>query len=237
MLILEGFQGRKKSTGFRALAGEKWFSDAQLVIGDKDGMMLIQKVWIHELPEMHTYRKAEADLMKSFLSRQVDEFREPYGRVIVERPRGVVFVGTTNESKYLKDPTGNRRFWPVAGKKVAVSWIKANRDQLWAEAVMAYKGGEQWWLEEEAEEAAVVEQGKRMELDPWEDSLAGYLDRSESEVVASGELLHMALEMRNPTSMDARRLAAVMRRLGWAGPKKVFLNKKQVNGFSKVVSG
>lgn len=232
MLILEGFQGRKKSTGFRALAGDKWFSDAQLVIGDKDGMMLIQKVWIHELPEMHTHRKAEADLMKSFMSRQTDEYREPFGRVIVERPRGVVFVGTTNESKYLKDPTGNRRFWPVAGSKVNVGWIKANRDQLWAEAKVAFDLGEPWWLEEEEEEGAVIEQSKRLELDPWEDALSGYLARQSSRVVASGELLHMALEMKNPTSMDARRLAGVMRRLGWVGPRKVSVNKRQVSGFT-----
>lgn len=231
MLILEGFQGTKKSSGFRALAGEKWFSDAQLIIGDKDGMLLIQKVWIHELPEMHTYRKAEADLMKSFLSRQTDEFREPYGRVVVERPRGVVFVGTTNESKYLKDPTGNRRFWPVAGTKVAVKWIRDNRDQLWAEAKAAFDSGEKWWLEDIEEDVAKAEQGKRMEADPWEDTLIGYLDRSDSEVVSSGELLNMALELKNPSTADARRLAAAMRKLGWEGPRKVSINKSQVNGF------
>src|SRR6185436_3179557 len=91
--------------------------------------------WIVEASDLAGKRKSEIEQLKAMLSRQVDgPARLAYAHFPVERPRQFIIIGTTNSPAYLTDPTGGRRFWPIEVQAFRLDWIKANRDQLWAEA-------------------------------------------------------------------------------------------------------
>lgn len=144
-LVLEGKQGRMKSSALRALAGE-WFSDTELDLAHKDAMSAIRGHWLHEFGEMGSIARTESMRQKSFLSRQVDEFRPSYGRREIRCPRQLVFAGTTNEWQWNKDPTGGRRFWPVTiPDEIDVPGLEACRDQLLAEAYALAMADERYW--------------------------------------------------------------------------------------------
>jgi predicted P-loop ATPase len=146
VLILAGPQGARKSTSFRKLAGDDWFSDTALDIRNKDSFQTIRGVWIYELAELAATRPRDAETVKAFLSAETDRYRPPYARNPVNSHRQVVFVGTTNEASFLSDPTGARRFHPVTVGKIDLEAIERDRSMLWAEAVAAWKAGERWWL-------------------------------------------------------------------------------------------
>lgn len=156
VLILESVQGIGKTSAFRIL-GAQWATDSAVSVEDKDASMMAASTWIIELGELDTLRKADSSAVKSFLTRRVERFRPPYGRVIENMPRRCVFVGSTNKDEYLTDPTGNRRYWPIACSDADIERdaLSKARDQLWAEAVVAYKKGEAWWFDRSA--AAMVE--------------------------------------------------------------------------------
>lgn len=146
VVVLQGNQGVGKSKSLKALAGG-FFSDEAVNIHDKDSKALASKFWIIELAELVSLRRSEAEAMKSFISRAEDTFRAPYARTNSTQPRRCVFVGTTNEDEYLKDVTGNRRFWPVKVSKVDNEALIRDRDQLWAEALVRYRTGEKFYFE------------------------------------------------------------------------------------------
>jgi putative DNA primase/helicase len=134
VLVLEGKQGIKKSTSFRVLA-EDWYAEITTNPNNKDFFMLMQGKTIVEFSEGELQDKASDKLLKSIITTQIDAFRSPYGREIEERPRRCVFAMTTNDAKYLKDSTGNRRWLPVSCVgEVNIDWLKENREQLYAEA-------------------------------------------------------------------------------------------------------
>ncbi|NTX15493.1 DNA primase [Myxococcus sp. CA056] len=163
VLILEGPQGIRKSTAFRVLAGE-WFCDAPINIRDKDSTSLAGRNSLIELAEVTTLRASEAEDLKAFISRNEDTFRPPYGRVTVKTPRRCVFVGTTNSSEYLRaDSSGYRRWWPVKCTHIDIAGLKRDRGQLWAEAVVRFLKGEEWWLEEKQAQRAEVHAQERSE--------------------------------------------------------------------------
>ena len=144
-LVLEGKQGRMKSTALRILAGE-WFSDIELDLANKDAMSNIRGKWLHEFGEMGSIARSESQRQKSFLSRQFDEFRPVYGRREIRCPRQLVFAGTTNEWQWNKDPTGGRRFWPLeVPDEINIEGLNSIRDQLFAEAYARVLAGERFW--------------------------------------------------------------------------------------------
>jgi predicted P-loop ATPase len=154
VLMFEGPQGIGKSSAFEALGGE-WFCDTAATLGDKDSRMLATASWIIELPELASLKRSDTETIKAFIATRIDKFRPPFGSVIEEFPRRCVLVGSTNDASYLVDNTGHRRYWPVKVGKCDVEGLKAIRDQLWAEAVVRYRAGEVWWLDEtEAQVAA-----------------------------------------------------------------------------------
>jgi hypothetical protein len=152
--ILVGPDRAGKSSALRALAGGPWFRDTHLEVESKDAYLQLSGVWIYELSELDAItRKADVGRLKAFVSSQVDHFRPPFERFTVGRPRRSIFVGTSNTSEILQDPTSSRRWWPVTvDRGIDLEWIKAHRDQLWAESVSRFAAGEVWWLTLEQEE-------------------------------------------------------------------------------------
>ena len=183
MLVLNGPQGVGKSTFFSKIAGE-WFSDSLSMIDmkDKTGAELLQGYWIIEVGEMAGMRKADIEVVKSFISRQNDIYRRAYGRNTEHHPRQCIIVGSTNaETGFLRDITGNRRFWPIRlrgkGKKNPWNMTEEDIKQIWAEAKKYYKDGEELILSEEAEKIAQLAQKDAMEEDPRQHMVEDYLER------------------------------------------------------------
>jgi putative DNA primase/helicase len=168
------------------------------------------------MSELASMSKAESNRTKAVLSRQVDRFRAPYDRFVMEHPRQCVFIGTTNSvDGYFKDPTGSRRFWPVACKSIDRDAIINDRAQLWAEAVVRFERGEIWWLEGSEIRLAMDQQAARDESDPWEMAVTTYV--SGRTVVTSSEILSNQLEMKisDQGRLDEMRVTAVLTKLGW----------------------
>jgi len=182
MLVLNGPQGVGKSTLISKLAGE-WFSDS-LNLGDtkdKTAAEKLQGYWILEIGELAGLRKAEVETLRSFLSRQNDIYRAAFGKRATPHQRQCIFFGTTNaESGYLRDTTGNRRFWPVktpgGGSKHSWQITAEEIQQIWAEALVYVKAGEKLYLDSSMEQLAKVEQRDAMESDEREGLVREYLD-------------------------------------------------------------
>jgi predicted P-loop ATPase len=137
----------------------------------------LQGKWIVELAELARVNRSTIEVVKSFISRQVDRYRPPWGRFSQDFPRSCVFVATTNEDAPLQD-SENRRYLPVriGGQDADIAAIEAARDQLWAEAVHRYKAGERWWITaEKLGEEAMSQAETARAVDAWEDILAGEL--------------------------------------------------------------
>ncbi|TGE31358.1 virulence-associated E family protein [Desulfosporosinus sp. Sb-LF] len=163
MLLLVGDQGLGKSYLLNRL-GSKWYSDSLTTVVGKEAFEQLQGAWIVEMAELSAAKKADIEALKHFISKQEDIFREAYGRRTVAFPRQCVFVGTTNDKECLRDRTGNRRFWPVnVGRGQQSLWQDLNVDQIWAEAVQAYKSGEELYLKDTLAELAKTVQAEHTE--------------------------------------------------------------------------
>lgn len=138
--VLEGPGGLGKSTLVETLASAEFFSDTHFDVGrGKEGQEQVQGLWMYEIAELANFGKAEIALIKAFISAKVDRYRPSYGRVVEAYARQCVLVGTTNEGTYLRDRTGNRRFWPVPVRhRVRIGWVIKHRDELMAEAFALY---------------------------------------------------------------------------------------------------
>lgn len=167
VLIMEGAQGCGKSSAVRILS-QPWFSDAPFVIGDKDTVLLIHTAWVFEIGELSSTRQAEVEKLKAFISQRVDRIRPPYGRRPEDFKRQSIFIGTTNNDDYLKDISGNRRFWPVKVGRCRFAELEHDRDQLLAEALFMWGLGENInELSPEADAQAYGEQELRVAEDSW----------------------------------------------------------------------
>ena len=182
MLVLNGPQGVGKSTLIAKLAGE-WFSDSLHLSDTKDKTAAekLQGYWILEIGELAGLRKAEVETLRSFLSRQNDVYRAAFGRSATQHPRQCIFIGTTNaETGYLRDTTGNRRFWPVQvdgrGKKQSWELTSEIVSQIWAEVLHYVNQGEKLYLDEKQVLMAKEEQREAMEADEREGLVKEYLD-------------------------------------------------------------
>lgn len=216
VMILEGLQGVGKSTALSVLGGE-WFMDTPFTLGDKEAFQMIRGKWIVELGELDAFNKADSTKAKQFFSASVDTFRESYGRRTADVPRQCVFAGTTNQEEYLKDTTGNRRYWPVLCTKVDLDLLREIRDQLWAEAVFCYKAGDIWWVTKEEKDLFEEEQDARYTVDAWEYKILPWLEDYVGETVTSDQVLGGALNLDfghwgKPEQM---RIGHIMHRLGW----------------------
>lgn len=181
MLTIQGRQGLGKSALIAKLGGE-WYSDTFTTMQGKEAYEQVLGVWLVEVGELAGMRKAEAETIKLFISKTSDRFRPAYGRRIQEFPRQCVFIGTTNETQFLRDTTGNRRFWVVAtpNEPKRDLWEELTPETvrlIWGEAVARYKAGEPLYLPQDLEAVAREIQETYEEENPRAGLVAGYLDR------------------------------------------------------------
>jgi len=237
---LEGPEGRLKSSAIRALAGEENFSDQTILAADdREQAERIRGVWIYEIADLAGMRRAEVEKVKAFITRTHDRVRPAYARHRIDVPRRCIFFGTTNEEEYLKSQTGNRRFWPVKTGTINIDALREDRDQLWAEAAAIEATGIPLVLPEELWKDAVAAQDKRLEQDPWDDTLsdiqgADYRDESGKSVEwvkAQQVLAHLGIPAERAKPDTYKRLKSVMRRLGWTNGRHYFGGDTQLRGY------
>ncbi|MCF2846556.1 virulence-associated E family protein [Pseudoalteromonas sp. ACER1] len=227
VLILEGLQGLGKSTMCHNLFGD-WFTDTPMALGEKDTFQQMQGMWGIELAELDAFNKAENTKAKQFFGSQVDRYRPSYGRMVQEFPRQCVFIGTTNQDRYLKDSTGNRRYWPVMCTKICQEAIKRDRDQLWAEAVHLLNEGTPWWPTDEYKHLFEEQQEDRFDSDVWEELIYKWLIKNMRSDYSCAEIMEEALgmdahAMRPP---EQKRVGQIMHRLGFEKKKKLIKGKR-----------
>ena len=192
MPIFTGPQGIGKSTFLRIL-GKDWFSDSLTTFEGKEAAELIQGTWINEIGELSAFTKQETQVIKQFLSKTDDIYRAAYGRRTDKYPRRCVFFGTSNDSEFLKDATGNRRFWPVdvgvhPAKKSVWNQLPLEVDQIWAEAYLYWTMGEPLYLPNEIETLAKDQQEKHRESSGKEGIILDFLER---EIPSNWETLDL----------------------------------------------
>jgi predicted P-loop ATPase len=227
MLVLEGKQGKGKSTAISLLCHDPaWFTDnVNLGIDTKQLMEVTSGKLIVEMPEMAGMSKAEDKQVKGMLTRQVDSARSAYGRRTGNRPRQFIFIGTTNEveGEYLPDKTGNRRYWPVVVRRIDLAAIERDRDQLWAEACFCEARGDQIFAPKELKEALEDVQAKRQMTDEWDGIVASHLAetfpansaKTAETTIADVAKAALSIFSRDLDPATTKRLIGCMRRTGW----------------------
>ena len=242
-LILESKkQGRGKSTGLEILASPSWFADSGIDIGNKDSYQNLRGVWIYEIGELDGVRGREVTKVKNYVGARADRYRPTYARKTVNVPRQGVFAGTTNESEYLGDTTGNRRFLPVrVYGDVDRDGLRRDRDQIWAEAHYRFLQGDAWHVDTPDFRALCEEQQEdRVRDDVWAPKIATWLQNptimrigSDGKLgdqpvdLSKGVLTHEVLEgaLGKPTGDatrgDEMRVATILRGWGYEpGPRE-----------------
>ena len=229
IMVLEGLEGMGKSSAVAILAGQENFSDQELLtLNDRAQQEQIQGVWLYELADLAGLPRADIERVKAFASRTVDRARPAYGRKRVDKPRRCVFFASCNDEAYLLSQTGNRRFWPVKCRRVKLKELREARDQLWAEAAHYESQGASLALPEELWGAAKLLQESRLLHDPWLDviqrglDIAGVCHVLEGQRrVATTSLMGVVLDIPKERQQQHhwKRIAPIMRKLGWEGPK------------------
>ena len=214
VLVLEGPQGGGKSSAARILGG--LFTQEHLPdFHSKDAAASLAGCWIVELSELAALSRSEVESVKSFVSRREDRYRPAYGRHVIEQPRRCVFIATTNEKRYLRDSTGNRRFWPVRVGRIDLGGLAEVREQLLAQAVAAYRAGAPWHLTDaNTIRHAQDEQNARLEHDPWKTLVVSFLS-GKQETTTCAILDWLEVDRGRQHAGLAKRITGIMRGLGW----------------------
>lgn len=247
MVIFEGAQGAGKTRVTRALFGTDWYAEAMESPASKDFYQALAGRWGVEIGEMESFTKAEVNRVKQALSAQDDTYRASYARYARKHPRQCLFIGTTNDDHYLRDPTGARRFLPVKVGQIAVDRVIELRDQLWAEAAVMYRTGEAYW---KLPEQASAQQEERYFEDSWTELIVRWLSGREwkedgkthppsadwrkggkgglaSTTIAEVLLCALALDRGKHGRPEQMRVASILKRLGWRQRRVVFNDEQQ----------
>lgn len=214
VLILEGEQGRWKSTALAAIGGD-WFMDTPFTLGDKDAYLALRGKLIVEMAELDALGRAEASRAKAFFSSSSDTFRAPYQAWARTVPRQCVFAGTVNHGTYLRDTTGNRRYWPVRIRHALIDELRADRDQLWAEAVARFKQGTVWWVTQDERETFQLEQQLRYVGDAFEQKVGEFLVGKNETTMLEVLAECLKLDPSKWTRAEQSRVGEVLQALGW----------------------
>lgn len=218
IIVLEGKEGKGKSSALAILAvEERWFSDQSILgVDDRNQQEMLSGKWIYEIAELHGLQTTSVEKIKAFASRQFDRARPAYGRFVEERGRTCVIFGTTNEENYLLEGTGHRRIWPIKTGKIDLEGLKRDVDQLWAEAYQREEK-EDIALHEVLWESAAEEQEARISRDEWNETITRWL---KSEIVPSVSIMEVATKALDIRKGDVdertqKRIGRVLRSMGW----------------------
>jgi predicted P-loop ATPase len=211
MCVFEGPQGAGKSRAMRAIGGE-WHTEVKENVTSNDFFMVLHGRLLVEIAELDSFNRAEITRIKQVVTCPTDRYRAPYARAAQDHKRMSIFAATTNESIYLKDHTGARRFWPIKCGQIKIERIVEQREQLFAEAVARFKRKEGWHEMPPAETAE--EQEQRRQADEWESIVTEYLvDKKETTIrdVAG----YLKIETAKLDMILQKRIANIMRTVGW----------------------
>lgn len=234
VLVMEGKQGKGKSTALKVLATfgtdieMSYFTDAITIadIQTKDTIQKIQGSIIVELAELAGFNKKDDEEIKRWITLQHDDVRLPYARTTTRFNRQFVLSATTNSYDYLKDPTGNRRYWPVKTENIDLEALKADRQQLWAEAVTLFKSGLYVGPTDEEMMMAVVAQARRRSIDAWEEDVKRAIDNLglKPDLKTEDIMREMGLSLRDRDYKAQRRIASIMQGIGYESQPRRFGN-------------
>jgi predicted P-loop ATPase len=248
MVIMEGRTGTGKSTFCQRLGGP-YYLEGNLDPHNKDSIVQLLGKLLVELPEMPFARKADIESTKAFISRRQDTIRLPYGTMAQDIPRQSVFIATTNETgQYLRDQTGNRRYWPIRTYNILTDEVLKDRDQLFAEAFYCWQAGEPHYMTSNtAIKRAIEEQAERTEIDPWVEAIENWVARElkEDRNPAYLSTLTIATEILNISAhkIDRNvktRIADSMRSMGWEASRvkykgQVLRGYKNLEMYDKII--
>ena len=230
MVVLEGAQGIGKSKSMRLIGGN-WYTEAHESVTSKDFFMALHGKLIVEIAELDSFNRAEVTRIKQVITCPTDRYRAPYDDKTQDHPRRSVFVGTTNEHHWQRDHTGARRFWPIACQRINLGILTQNRKQYFAEAIILYKKGENWY--QTPEESTLREQDFRRQSDAWEDIIREYLaggtkgfpifECTIQDVATSA----LSIDIARLEVHVQRRIGNVLRTIGW--------EKKRVNRGDRII--
>lgn len=218
MPILEGTMGKGKSTFLRILGGE-WYSALPDAFGSKDFLQAIVGQWLIEVPDLAGFNRREHQHILAIITTPTDRFRASYGRHVEDYPRTCIFTATSEDDDYLQDPRGRRRFWPLRCQSIDLDAIRAQREQLFAEALIRYQGGDNW---HSIPESANAEQLERIAADPWADAVLTFAENRRivqgagCRLSAQEILESIGVELKDQHDGMKRRIATILMAAGWS---------------------
>jgi predicted P-loop ATPase len=241
-LLLFGKQGIRKSTFWRTLYGDDFFSDDLGNSSDKDERMKMHRFWCLEWSEFETvYKHKDVETLKAFLARKHETFRTPYDRLPKDYKRSCLFVGTTNKEEILHDPTGSRRFWIIPVSRVIPTEEALKlRDRIWAAANALYKAGYSYRLTDEEDAMREIQNEQYEAVDPWEEIIAPLIE-NRHYVTLNDVYDLLAIEISQRDIRNKNRITSVLRRLNCEPDRikvsgkwvRIWREKNNFNNFQK----
>jgi predicted P-loop ATPase len=213
-LVLTGEQGALKSTLVSELFGAEFTRSQMPDLANKDASAALRGFWAIELAELDRIVRTETSTVKEFLTRTSDDYRPPYGRLDQHFPRECVFIGTCNDEDFLRDSTGNRRFWPIKVNRIDLEYLRLNRDAIWGQAAALETAHAQHWLDEAGDQKANDARGVHIVHDPWHNKISTYLQGR--ELVTTEEIYRCVLsgDIISFGRSEQMRISDTLKRLG-----------------------
>ncbi len=210
MMVLVGGQGTRKSAIAEILGGA-WYAVTYDKVDSLNFMLSLRGRLVVEMAELETMKKSEVEAVKRMLSSSFDRFAEKYSNQASDTPRTCVFIGTSNPSEFLGDPTGARRFWPVTVGVIDTDILLAERSQLFAEARVQVEAGEKWHIVDDAKR----HQARHRQTDPWDEDVEEFIAVREEVIISEILIDCLGVPKARTDRLMARRVGAILRAMDW----------------------